>query len=164
MKVMPSGPWNAPYPLPGSDTPTGWGTPGEQTFRMQHGTTFRMTWGPMTLQLPKPLIRTTYLYSEATWRSGYATVCKTVYPGSIPGVASTRRLKLCAAPAVCHRSFHCESGASLVTRAHQITSADSCPASAVHRRSRQIVRRLGAKEFIVKDLDGNPLLFAGPAK
>ena len=24
----------------------------------------------------------------ATWRSGYATVCKTVYPGSIPGVAS----------------------------------------------------------------------------
>src|SRR5207302_445049 len=22
----------------------------------------------------------------ATWRSGYATVCKTVYPGSIPGV------------------------------------------------------------------------------
>jgi hypothetical protein len=27
--------------------------------------------------------------SEATWRSGYAAVCKTVYPGSIPGVAST---------------------------------------------------------------------------
>ena len=27
---------------------------------------------------------------KATWRSGYATVCKTVYPGSIPGVASTR--------------------------------------------------------------------------
>jgi hypothetical protein len=26
---------------------------------------------------------------RATWRSGYATVCKTVYPGSIPGVAST---------------------------------------------------------------------------
>ena len=26
---------------------------------------------------------------KATWRSGYATVCKTVYPGSIPGVAST---------------------------------------------------------------------------
>jgi hypothetical protein len=25
---------------------------------------------------------------KATWRSGYATVCKTVYPGSIPGVAS----------------------------------------------------------------------------
>ena len=25
----------------------------------------------------------------ATWRSGYATVCKTVYPGSIPGVASS---------------------------------------------------------------------------
>jgi hypothetical protein len=24
----------------------------------------------------------------ATWRSDYAAVCKTVYPGSIPGVAS----------------------------------------------------------------------------
>lgn len=24
----------------------------------------------------------------ATWRSGYAEVCKTLYPGSIPGVAS----------------------------------------------------------------------------
>jgi hypothetical protein len=32
-----------------------------------------------------------YRDSEATWRSGYATVCKTVYPGSIPGVASTGR-------------------------------------------------------------------------
>ena len=27
----------------------------------------------------------------ATWRSGYAAVCKTVYPGSIPGVASNTR-------------------------------------------------------------------------
>jgi hypothetical protein len=26
----------------------------------------------------------------ATWRSGYAAVCKTVYPGSIPGVASIK--------------------------------------------------------------------------
>ena len=29
----------------------------------------------------------------ATWRSGYAAVCKTVYPGSIPGVASTFKIK-----------------------------------------------------------------------
>jgi hypothetical protein len=29
----------------------------------------------------------------ATWRSGYATVCKTVYPGSIPGVASTQLVR-----------------------------------------------------------------------
>jgi hypothetical protein len=29
-----------------------------------------------------------YLQLKATWRSGYAAVCKTVYPGSIPGVAS----------------------------------------------------------------------------
>jgi hypothetical protein len=26
----------------------------------------------------------------ATWRSGYAEVCKTFYPGSIPGVASSK--------------------------------------------------------------------------
>jgi hypothetical protein len=44
----------------------------------------------MTRQLPKPLIGATYSDSEATWRSGYATVCKTVYPGSIPGVASKK--------------------------------------------------------------------------
>ena len=29
---------------------------------------------------------------KATWRSGYAAVCKTVYPGSIPGVASRHRI------------------------------------------------------------------------
>lgn len=28
--------------------------------------------------------------AKATWRSGYAAVCKTVYPGSIPGVASSK--------------------------------------------------------------------------
>src|SRR5437764_12651713 len=39
-------------------------------------------------QLPKPLIGATYLNATATWRSGYATVCKTVYSGSIPDVAS----------------------------------------------------------------------------
>jgi hypothetical protein len=30
-----------------------------------------------------------YQLDKATWRSGYAAVCKTVYPGSIPGVASS---------------------------------------------------------------------------
>src|SRR5205085_7893256 len=30
----------------------------------------------------------------ATWRSGYAAVCKTVYPGSIPGVASNPSINL----------------------------------------------------------------------
>ena len=34
---------------------------------------------------PSPSLRRV---DVATWRSGYATVCKTVYPGSIPGVAS----------------------------------------------------------------------------
>jgi hypothetical protein len=28
----------------------------------------------------------------ATWRSGYAAVCKTAYPGSIPGVASINKI------------------------------------------------------------------------
>jgi hypothetical protein len=42
----------------------------------------------MTQLLPNRLARFSYLLSGATWRSGYATVCKTVYPGSIPGVAS----------------------------------------------------------------------------
>ena len=40
--------------------------------------------------LLKPLGRFTCLRIKATWRSGYATVCKTVYPGSIPGVASNK--------------------------------------------------------------------------
>ena len=31
-----------------------------------------------------------YLLSAATCQSGYGAVCKTVYPGSIPGVASTK--------------------------------------------------------------------------
>jgi Phage integrase family len=39
-----------------------------------------------TLALAKVLLK--YQPHMATWRSGYATVCKTVYPGSIPGVAS----------------------------------------------------------------------------
>ena len=41
-------------------------------------------------QLPNRLWIVTYP-DRATWRSGYATVCKTVYPGSIPGVASSIR-------------------------------------------------------------------------
>ena len=40
------------------------------------------------VQLPMPALP---LLRTATWRSGYATVCKTVYPGSIPGVASSLR-------------------------------------------------------------------------
>jgi hypothetical protein len=40
------------------------------------------------LLLLKLLHRFTYLLSAATCQSGYGAVCKTVYPGSIPGVAS----------------------------------------------------------------------------
>jgi hypothetical protein len=39
-----------------------------------------------------PLIIRLFLQT-ATWRSGYAAVCKTVYPGSIPGVASIQNIK-----------------------------------------------------------------------
>ncbi len=55
---------------------------------------FRMRWPTMTLPLPKCLGVFNYWRYGATWRSGYATVCKTVYPGSIPGVASTHQLFL----------------------------------------------------------------------
>src|SRR6516225_3793017 len=42
--------------------------------------------------LPKQIGAVTHA-GTATWRSGYAAVCKTVYPGSIPGVASSRKIK-----------------------------------------------------------------------
>jgi hypothetical protein len=38
--------------------------------------------------LLKTLHRFTYFLAAATCQSGYGAVCKTVYPGSIPGVAS----------------------------------------------------------------------------
>ena len=31
---------------------------------------------------------------KATWRNGYAEDCKSLYPGSIPGVASKKRVEL----------------------------------------------------------------------
>src|SRR6185295_1693285 len=40
-------------------------------------------------RLPIPAAAYMRFGHEATWRSGYATVCKTVYTGSIPVVAST---------------------------------------------------------------------------
>jgi hypothetical protein len=43
-------------------------------------------------QLPKPLIACIDPRRGATWRSGYATVCKTVYSGSIPDVASINKI------------------------------------------------------------------------
>src|SRR6266480_4323354 len=42
--------------------------------------------------LPGTPARFTYRRYGATWRSGYAAVCKTVYPGSIPGVASKKSI------------------------------------------------------------------------
>src|SRR5260370_15826841 len=67
-----------------------------------------------TPRLHNPLNRITYSIRGATWRSGYATVCKTVYPGSIPGVASTiselaranplpRDFTLCNRAPLCYR-------------------------------------------------------------
>ena len=34
---------------------------------------------------------------EATWRNGYAEDCKSLYPGSIPGVASSLTVVRCCA-------------------------------------------------------------------
>ncbi len=42
-------------------------------------------------QRPEQHAKGSLNHAGATWRSGYATVCKTVYPGSIPGVASNIR-------------------------------------------------------------------------
>ncbi len=48
----------------------------------------RMTVIAMRQLLLKLLSRFRYLLLAATCQSGYGAVCKTVYPGSIPGVAS----------------------------------------------------------------------------
>jgi hypothetical protein len=47
----------------------------------------------MTRLLLKALHWFIYLPPAATCQSGYGAVCKTVYPGSIPGVASSFRLR-----------------------------------------------------------------------
>ena len=47
----------------------------------------------------------THAPRTATWRSGYAAVCKTVYPGSIPGVASKFPIKRPAVPVVARLRF-----------------------------------------------------------
>jgi hypothetical protein len=49
---------------------------------------FRMTGAMMSRLLLKLMHRFRYFLSAATCQSGYGAVCKTVYPGSIPGVAS----------------------------------------------------------------------------
>ena len=50
----------------------------------------RMTGAAMMRLLLKRLPRFTYCRIMATCQSGYGAVCKTVYPASIPGVASTK--------------------------------------------------------------------------
>ena len=51
---------------------------------------FRMTQSPGARTLLNRLRSDKECARMATWRSGYAAVCKTVYPGSIPGVASSK--------------------------------------------------------------------------
>ncbi len=43
----------------------------------------------LTDALPS-LIETFMFVDEASWRNGYAEDCKSLYPGSIPGEASSR--------------------------------------------------------------------------
>jgi hypothetical protein len=61
-----------------------------QTFRVEHGTSFRMMAATRSRLLLKLMHRFRYFLSAATCQSGYGAVCKTVYPGSIPGVASNK--------------------------------------------------------------------------
>jgi hypothetical protein len=86
----------------------------------------------------------------ATWRSGYAAVCKTVYPGSIPGVASTHKINGLVDNA--GRKFRSKKR-SLVSRGDTVTAcaaaARPCPACHGRRNSRFLfrserrIRRLG---------------------
>jgi hypothetical protein len=62
--------------------------------------------------LPKVFNQFRYFSRTATWRSGYAAVCKTVYPGSIPGVASRAliqndnlELEAQSSPTLCEHSL-----------------------------------------------------------
>ena len=59
-----------------------------QSFRIRHRKSFRMGTMRTKAGLPKTFKQFRNFVRTATWRSGYAAVCKTVYPGSIPGVAS----------------------------------------------------------------------------
>jgi hypothetical protein len=63
--------------------------------------------------LPNQLSAVTHA-GTATWRSGYAAVCKTVYPGSIPGVASSK---------IKHLASRRKSGADCVS----VSSVDTMP-------------------------------------
>jgi hypothetical protein len=55
---------------------------------MERGQGVRRRVTRITRLLLNALHRFTYFSSSATCQSGYGAVCKTVYPGSIPGVAS----------------------------------------------------------------------------
>ena len=89
MKAMRSEPWKARSPQPESATPMRSRTFRVHPFRMCRAWPFRMASIPVTLRLRNRLAPFRYSAQKATWRSGYAAVCKTVYPGSIPGVASS---------------------------------------------------------------------------
>jgi hypothetical protein len=62
-----------------------------QNLRMGQRNGFRMTQSPGARTLLNRLTSDKECARMATWRSGYAAVCKTVYPGSIPGVASSQQ-------------------------------------------------------------------------
>src|SRR5689334_20647584 len=58
----------------------------------------------------------------ATWRSGYAAVCKTVYPGSIPGVASSLHCRAASAwrTLLARRAFPCRTSGTRVGEADSV--------------------------------------------
>ena len=61
-------------------------------FRNEERIPFGMTTRENEIALRKVLACFNKHHSEATCQSGYGAVCKTVYPGSIPGVASIKSM------------------------------------------------------------------------
>src|SRR5262249_59024899 len=59
---------------------------------------------------------------KATWRSGYAAVCKTVYAGSIPAVAST----LLHSPTIVRRQRWRGTPLGRAGRLHLLRGGPSC--------------------------------------
>ncbi len=83
----------------------------------------------------------------ATWRNGYAEDCKSLYPGSIPGVASKKNLVLVTKKS--KLSFLHSSVAQLVEQltVNQLV-AGSSPARGAKIRVSFLIFILGSKLFI----------------
>ena len=80
----------------------------------------------------------------ATWRNGYAEDCKSLYPGSIPGVASKKNLVLVLKKS--KLSFLHSSGAQLV---EQLTVNQLVAGSSPARGAKKNILNLILKIFLL---------------